>query len=280
MSRKELHTAIITKDSFADDFNFRRIKNSLSMTYRQGKIDKENEIKSGGKKEKDKTIEKDAKKLLWRFVGEQWCLLLVGLPFMFAGSLIEFLAPNIIGRIMDQFRVENFEGDGGVYELIVTWMFWLVISSLCSFTRELLFGITSQRLGFSLRNDLFKAIIDKDVTFFDNFRTGDMLSRLGSDTQVVQDGLTTSVAMFIKALAVVVGTCVILFTYEWRLAIIIIVVILPQIIASRISAAYLNAFAVKYQKAKAEMSNIGAESISNIRTLKAFSDEEMTSLRF
>ena len=86
--------------------------------------------------------------------------------------------------------------------------------------------------------------------------------------------------MFFKAAVVAIGSIVILFTFDWRLAIIILVVIAPQIIASRVSAGYLNAFSVRYQKAKSEMSNIGTESISNIRTVKAFADEEMTVLKF
>lgn len=49
---------------------------------------------------------------------------------------------------------------------------------------------------------------------------------------------------------------------------------------TRISANFLDSFAVTYQKHKAELSNIGTESLSNIRTVKAFANEEENSLRF
>ena len=101
-----------------------------------------------------------------------------------------------------------------------------------------------------------------------------MLSRLGSDTQIVQDGLSTNVAMFVKAFTIIIGTCVILFMYSWLLAIIIIVCVLPSIVVSRVTANILNAFSVRYQKAKSQMSNIGTESLSNIRTVKAFANED------
>ena len=67
-------------------------------------------------------------------------------------------------------------------------MFFIIVtlfSGVCTFIREAVFGITSQKLGLALRDRLFRAILSKDVNFYDNFRTGDMLSRLGSDTQVV-----------------------------------------------------------------------------------------------
>mmetsp|Transcript_23732 Transcript_23732/g.29496 ORF Transcript_23732/g.29496 Transcript_23732/m.29496 type:complete len:331 (+) Transcript_23732:760-1752(+) len=140
--------------------------------------------------------------------------------------------------------------------------------------------MTSEKIGQSIRHKLFEAIIRKDVNFYDNIRTGDLLSRLGSDTQIVQDGLTTNVSMFVRSLCILVGTIVILFTYNWILALIIIGCILPSVISSRITAGMLNTFSVRYQKSKGEMSNIATESISNIRTVKAFADEQDSSLKF
>jgi len=61
---------------------------------------------------------------------------------------------------------------------------------------------------------------------------------------------------------------------------IVIAVLIPQVLVSRITANYLSTFAVTYQKTKSEMSNIGTEALSNIRTVKAFADEEMCSLKF
>lgn len=91
------------------------------MTYKEGKKDKEEAMKkAGGKsKEKDDKIAKDAKALLWGLVGKEWPLMLLGVPFMFAGSMIDFLAPNYIGRMMDSFADYNFDNDDeGVYPLI------------------------------------------------------------------------------------------------------------------------------------------------------------------
>ena len=120
----------------------------------------------------------------------------------------------------------------------------------------------------------------KDVAFYDSFKTGEMLSRLGSDTQAVQDGLTTNVAMFVKSACIAVGCVFILCTYSVPIGFITLAIVMPQIIATRISAAYLDAFSVRVQKATGIMTNVGAESLSNIRTVKAHGDEEMTGLRF
>ena len=186
MGKESIRKRLITKDSFVDDFSFRRIKRSLSSTYAEAKKDKEAALKkAGGSKQKDAKIKKDAKNLLWGLLFRHWPWLLLGFPFMFLGSVIEFLAPNYIGKMLDQFRLENFEGEDGVYDILKLWIAWTVFSGLCSAARDLIFGITSQKIGLAMRGRLFKAIIEKDVNFYDNIRTGELLSRLGSDTQVV-----------------------------------------------------------------------------------------------
>lgn len=128
---------------------------------------------------------KDAKNLLWKFLGEQWVSLVFGFPFMFLGSLIEFLAPNYIGKILNEFKEKNFDGEDGVYELMKIWIIVIIISGVCSLIRDIIFGMASEKIGASIRRKLFEAIIRKDVNFYDNIRTGDLLSRLGSDTQIV-----------------------------------------------------------------------------------------------
>ena len=202
----------------------------MKRAYREGKLDKANAVKqASSKKKRDTLIAKDAKRLLYKILADQWVLLLIGAPFMFCGSIIEFLVPNYIGKILNEFRANNWDGEDGVYPVLTEWCIWLAISAVCTFIRDFIFGVTSQRIGSAIRLKLYDSLIKKDISFFDNFKIGDLLSRLGSDTQVVQDGLSSNVAMFIKSAAVWVGTIVILFTYDWRLALIILAVVIPQI---------------------------------------------------
>ena len=79
----------------------------------------------------------------------------------------------------------NFDGEGGVYEIMFVWIVVILISGVCSLIRDVIFGMASEKIGASVRRRLFESIIRKDVNFYDNIRTGDLLSRLGSDTQIV-----------------------------------------------------------------------------------------------
>ena len=53
------------------------------------------------------------------------------------------------------------------------------------------------------------------------------MSRLTSDTQIVQMGLTTNVSMFLKSLFVVLAVYVILFIYSWKMTLVAIGFLFP-----------------------------------------------------
>ena len=114
-----------------------------------------------------------------------------------------------------------------MYELLWEWLLIAFVSSICTLTREIIFSITSEKIGRSLRGTFYKSILKKDVAFYDNFRTGEMLSRLGSDTQAVQDGLTMNFAVFLKTIVIVIGVVTVLCTYSVKIGFLTITFILP-----------------------------------------------------
>ena len=249
------------------------------MTYREGqKAKEEAALKAADNvRPRDEEIAIEARGKIYEWFKEQWCLLLLGTPFMFAGSVIDMVAPGYIGLIIDGFKEEDFDR---VYSLITQFLYITAFTAVCAFIREIIFGLVSQKLGLSIRSQLFSNIVKKDISFYDNFRTGDMLSRLNSDTQVVQDGLSTNVMMAVKSSCIVLVVFGIMFTLNVKMTLIVMVLILPQILITRISANFLDSFAITYQKTKAQLSNMGTESLSNIRTVKAFANEEVDGLKF
>lgn len=93
--------------------------------------------------------------------------------------------------------------------------------------RDFLYGISSEKIGRSIRDRFFENILQKDTSFFDERKVGDMLSRLTSDTQIVQMGLTTNVSMFMKSLFTIIAIYAILFSYSLKYAAISLVLLIP-----------------------------------------------------
>lgn len=57
---------------------------------------------------------------------------------------------------------------------------------------------------------MFLQLINKDIAFFDEIKTGEILSRLTADTEIIQDGLSTNISMFFRSFLTclaVIGVC-------------------------------------------------------------------------
>jgi ABC-type multidrug transport system fused ATPase/permease subunit len=103
----------------------------------------------------------------------------------------------------------------------------IVFSAICVFFRGFNFNVISERISFWLRYDIFYFVINKDIGFFDENKTGEIMSRISSDTAVVQNGLGTNISMFVRALIEIICTLIILCLISWKLTMVTLGGILP-----------------------------------------------------
>lgn len=102
----------------------------------------------------------------------------MGIIFLIGGSLSDLAVPLFIGRVIDLLQKGDFDGVGTLclYMLII-----ILISGICVGMRAAIFNILSERIARNLRKDFYESIVNKDIAFFDERRTGDLVSRLNSD---------------------------------------------------------------------------------------------------
>ena len=106
----------------------------------------------------------------------------------------------------------------------------ILASSFLVFMRAFSFNLISERIARNLRDDLYESIMRKDVSFFDERKTGDLLSRINSDISVIQDGLSSNVSMFIRSVIFLIGTIGFLFFISWNLTLVTLACIAPIVV--------------------------------------------------
>ena len=139
------------------------------------------------------------------------------------------------------------------------------------------FGI---RVEADIRRDLFTHMQDLGFDFYDRKRTGQLMSRLNSDlfdlTELAHHGPEDTVTSCIT----IVGALVVMFTIQWRLA--LVVAVLIPIFALVVTTQRKRMAAVS-KEVKQKVGHINTEiesSLSGIRTAKAFANECWENDRF
>ncbi|MHB8645551.1 MAG: ABC transporter ATP-binding protein [Thermomicrobiales bacterium] len=85
-----------------------------------------------------------------------------------------------------------------------------------AFTRTL--GEVSQQFVFTLRSEMFAHLQRLSLRFHDRQRTGDLLTRLTSDTQAIQDVIANGVILLVSNACLLAGMLVLMFWLNWQFA--------------------------------------------------------------
>ena len=120
-----------------------------------------------------------------------------------------------------------------------------------------------------IRRDLFTHVQELDVSFFDHNRTGQLMSRLTNDLFEITELAHHGPEDLLISTLTIVGALAILFSIEWRLAL-VVACILPVFIAVIMSRRSKMTAASRGEKQKTAAINVGIESsLSGIRTARA-----------
>ena len=139
------------------------------------------------------------------------------------------------------------------------------------------FGI---QVEADIRRDLFRHLQSLGFDFFDRNRTGQLMSRLTSDLFEVTELAHHGPEDLFISLATIIGALVVMFSMEWRLALVVSLLI-PVFILVIISRRRKMGEASRQVKAKIAVITTEIESsLSGIRTAKAFANESVEFSKF
>lgn len=140
-----------------------------------------------------------------------------------------------------------------------------------------MFGV---RVEADLRDDLFRHMQSLDFKFFDNNRTGQLMNRMTGDLFEITELSHHGPEDLFVAFVTIVGAICIMFTVQWQLALVILIII--PIFLAVVMLCRKNMVTTS-RNVKITMSEINGEiesGLSGIRTSKAFANEESDYRKF
>jgi len=146
--------------------------------------------------------------------------------------------------------------------------------------RAVLFSLAGERGVRRIRERLFGSLVSQEVAFFDATRTGDLVSRIGTDSASLQGLLSTHLSMALRHALTALGALALLFFTSVRLTGVMLLVVPPVAVGARFYGRKVRALARRYQDALADASHVAEEAFSAIRTVRAHVAEGIEAERF
>src|SRR5256712_1861529 len=137
-----------------------------------------------------------------------------------------------------------------------------------------------QRIIADFRMHLFNHLQSLSLGFFARRRTGELMSRLMNDVGALQTTLTEIPIDLAKQVVTLVGGLTILFVMNWRLCLLILLLLPAIVLVARFFGRRLKALSTGIQDETARASTILEEVLSGIRIVKSFVREDHEGARF
>lgn len=192
----------------------------------------------------------------------------------FGGKVIDIVSRDI------QTPQQKDEAWDKVKNTILYVFLIVIVASICTALETWLFSSASERVVARLRNNLFSHLILQEIAFFDITRTGELLSRLSEDTQIIKNAATTNLSVALTNLSTSVIGLTFMFATSWKLTLLSLVVVPAIFIAIRQFGRFLRELSHNTQSAAAVAASIAEETFGAIRTVRSFAQEEYEISRY
>ena len=140
------------------------------------------------------------------------------------------------------------------------------------------------RLGQRVIADIRKAVFDRltflSPAYFERVRTGEVLSRLTTDTTLVETVITGSVSFALRSIATITGAICMMFFLSWKLAFMVLAIAPAMILPLILTGKKIKTYSRDGQDRLADASARAGEALGGIQTVQAYTQEAGERRRF
>ena len=149
-----------------------------------------------------------------------------------------------------------------------------------AYAQTYLTGWTGERMLADLRNRLFRHLQRLSLGFYERNRAGVVISRLTNDVEALDQLVTEGLASLVQNSLTLLGTAILLFVLDWRLALATLLVLPPMSLAT---AWFRSRSARAYRSVREKLGLVTAtlaEDIAGMRVVQAYTREDANRSRF
>jgi len=221
---------------------------------------------------------------LWRFAKPYQWQLLSGFLLTLAATAATLVPPYLTMPLMDDVLIPFQNGQQIDIDKVSLYLMGLFGSALLAWglgwAKTYILALVSERIGADLRTSAYEHLLKLSLEYFGGRRTGDLMSRIGSETDRLCVFLSLHLLDFATDVLMILMTAFILVAIDPWLAVATLVPLpfiawLIHIVRDRLRTGF-----EKIDRVWSELTNVLADTIPGIRVVKAFAQEERETARF
>ena len=233
---------------------------------------------------------KNAKHTMRRFLGtmmKQKIRLSVVLVSVIFYTLFTIIAPLYSAKVVDliwdniqqalsQESTFRITWQAGGMQITILLLIYLASAGFYAL-QNFLMASFSEKLNLQLRKEISSKINRLPLAYFDNHKTGEMMSRATNDLDKMSEALQSGLLRFLTATGTVVGSLVMMFSFSVRLTLIFLGFLAISLFLTNIVAKKTLQYAAERQRCTGNLTGVIEEAYSGRVIIKAFNHEKESS---
>ncbi len=219
-------------------------------------------------------------KRLWKYLSPYKWLLALAAALSIGGNALALIGPKLSGFAIDAIEAVGGVDFAGVFKYAGLMIAFYAASSVISYILANLMIRLSRKAVYSMRRDAFNTLASLPVSFFDTHQTGDVISVISYDIDTINSSLSSDLVQMIASVITVCGSFVMMLSISPHLILVFVVTIPISVLFTRFRSKRVRPLYRRRSKKLGELNGFIEEIMSGLKTMKAYSREQVFIDRF
>ncbi len=227
--------------------------------------------------DRDKSRRIGALVSLWPFLKPYRALLAAALLALVLTAMVSLMLPLAVRRVVDNFGTE----DGAILDYYFGAA--LIIAGLLALgtgLRYLLVTRLGERVVADIRKALFDRVVGMSPSYFERIMTGEVLSRITTDTTLILSVIGSSISIALRNLLILVGGLILMLFTSLKLTGMVLLLVPLVIVPILVLGRRLRVLSRENQDWIAASSGNASEALLSVQTVQAFTHEAASREQF
>lgn len=198
-----------------------------------------------------------------------------------AGNVAALVGPMIAGKAIDVISAGkgNVNFNKVMFYVVCLFIFY-IISSVMTYILSTIMIKLGRKVANDMRKEVFAKLLKLPVSYFDNNQTGDIISRVSYDIDVINTSVSADVTQLITSIITIVGSFIMMFVISRKLIVVQLITLPASILYTRYMTKRTRPLFSAHSKKYGQMNGFTEEMFTGQKTIAAYAKEDVMIKRF
>lgn len=217
---------------------------------------------------------------LSKYVLEQWPFFTVAVILTLLSNQLSLMGPKYSGAAIDAMELDGGVDFSVVWENVAWMLICYIVSAVLSYLLAVIMIRLSQKIIFKMRKQLFEKLNTLPVGYFDTHATGDIISHISYDIDVINATLSHDLIQVMTSIYSVVGSLIFMWQISKPMILIFVVTVPVSIFFTRYRSKRVRPLFSARSRKYGELNGYAEEMLTGSRSISAYGREDVISSRF